>query len=190
MRHILSLCDFTGTWPAPYEAAGYRVTRLDIKTTGDIRLLNPLDFGPVHGILAAPPCTHFAVSGARWWKRKGPDALLDGLSVVDACLRFVTLLRPQWWALENPVGRLKDYIGPPAFSFDPCDFGDPYTKRTQLWGQFAPPLPVFVGENMAVEPVEGSKMHARYGGSGGERTRAARSVTPAGFAKAFFLCNP
>ena len=45
-------------------------------TSGDISLLNPLDFGPVHGILAAPPCTHFAVSGARWWKRKGPDALL------------------------------------------------------------------------------------------------------------------
>ena len=65
MRHILSLCDFTGTWPAPYRAAGYRVTSLDIKTTGDLRLLNPLDFGPVLGILAARPCTHFACSGSR-----------------------------------------------------------------------------------------------------------------------------
>lgn len=188
-RHVLSLCDFTGQWPAPYLAAGYRVTSIDLKTTGDLRLINPLDFGPVHGILAAPPCTHFAVSGARWWQSKGPAALLDGLSVVDACLRFVALLRPEWWVLENPVGRLKDYIGLPSFAFHPCDYGDPYTKRTQLWGQFTPPMPVFVGEDLSVAATQGSKMHRCYGGRS-ERTKTARSITPAGFAEAFFRCNP
>ncbi len=186
-RHILSLCDFTGEWPRPYREAGYRVTSIDLKTTGDLRLLNPLDFGPVHGIMAAPPCTDFARSGARWWKAKGEP--LEGLSVMDACLRFVILLRPQWWAMENPVGRMKDYIGPSAFSFDPCDYGDPYTKRTQLWGSFTPPMPIFVGKHLGVAATEGSKMHRCYGGKS-ERTKAARSVTPAGFANAFFRSNP
>ena len=188
-RTILSLCDFSGSWSQPYADAGYEVRQIDIKTTGDLRLLKYDQLGEVHGILAAPPCTHFAASGARWWSDKGDDPLLEGLSVVDACLRIVTLTRPKWWVLENPVGRLRDYLGPPLHSFDPCDYGDPYTKRTQLWGQFTPPLPLFVGEDRSCEPTEGSKMHRLYGGKS-ERTKTMRSMTPQGFARAFFLANP
>ena len=189
MKTILSLCDFSGNWAKPYADAGYNVKLVDIKTTGDLRLLKFDQFGSVHGILAAPPCTHFAVSGARWWAEKGESALLEGLSVVDACLRIVTITRPRWWVLENPVGRLRDYLGPPLHTFDPCDYGDPYTKRTQLWGQFTPPLPLFIGEDRSVEPTEGSKMHRLYGGKS-ERTKTMRSMTPAGFANAFFTANP
>src|SRR5208282_1856863 len=112
---------------------------------------------PIHGILAAPPCDHFAVSGARWWADKGEDAVLAGLAIVDACLRAVAIYRPEWWALENPVGRLNRWLGPPAWSFDPCDFGDPYTKRTNLWGHFTPPTPLFVAACNPVEATEGSK---------------------------------
>lgn len=189
MKTILSLCDFSGQWAQPYADAGYNVRLIDIKTTGDLRLLPFDQLGIVHGILAAPPCTHFAASGARWWADKGTEALLEGLSVVDACLRIVTLTKPQWWVLENPVGRLRDYLGPPLHTFDPCDYGDPYTKRTQLWGQFTPPLPLFIGGDRSVEPTEGSKMHRLYGGKS-ERTKTMRSMTPAGFAKAFFDANP
>jgi len=135
---ILSLCDFTGNWSRPYSEAGYEVLRVDIKLGVDLRLM-PIPETRVHGILAAPPCTHFARSGAPHWKSKGEPQLLDGLSVVDACLRFVAICRPNWWALENPIGRLKTYLGEPAFRFDPCDFGDPWTKRTWLWGNFTPP---------------------------------------------------
>jgi hypothetical protein len=106
---------------------------------------------------------------------------LEGLSVVDACLRIVTLTRPQWWVLENPVGRLRDYLGPPLHTFDPCDYGDPYTKRTQLWGQFRAPV------MRPVEAVEGSKMHLL---PPSPDRAALRSVTPAGFARAFFEANP
>jgi 5-methylcytosine-specific restriction endonuclease McrA len=91
---------------------------------------------PIRGILAAPPCTHFARSGAPHWKAKGEAAIMEGLSVVDACLRLVAVCNPEWWALENPIGRLKKYIGEPVYKFDPCDFGDPWTKRTWLWGRF------------------------------------------------------
>ena len=83
-RTILSLCDYSGSWSRPYADAGYEVQQIDIKTTGDLRLLKYEKFSHVHGILAAPPCTHFAVSGSRWWSGKGDGPLLEGLSVVDA----------------------------------------------------------------------------------------------------------
>src|SRR5205823_3295415 len=86
-------------------------------------------------ILAAPPCTVFANSGARSGRMR---RLLEGLSIVDACLRFVVACKPVWWALENPVGKLKHYLGEPALRFDPCDYGDPYTKKTCVWGAFTP----------------------------------------------------
>jgi hypothetical protein len=188
MNHqvILSLCDFTGNWPHFYREAGYDVRLVDVQHGQDVRLMTfP---GRVHGILAAPPCTVFANSGARW--PRTPEEMAAGLAVVDACLRFVTVCRPIWWALENPVGKLSRYLGDPVMRFDPCDFGDPYTKRTCLWGCFARPIA------RPVEATEGSKMHLMPGVLPGDsvatatRKRAARSATPLGFAKAFFEANP
>jgi len=70
VKTILSLCDYSGNWAKPYADAGYNVRLIDVKTTGDLRLLPFDQLGHVHGILAAPPCTHFAASGARWWADK------------------------------------------------------------------------------------------------------------------------
>jgi site-specific DNA-cytosine methylase len=112
---ILSLCDHSGVWSRPYREAGYRVSCVDLQDGQDVRLMPHID-EPVHGILAAPPCDHFAVSGARWWEAKGEQPLLDGLAIVDACLRAVAIYRPEWWVLENPRGRLSRYLGPPAWS--------------------------------------------------------------------------
>lgn len=139
-RVILSLCEISGEASRPYREAGYDVRMIDIQSGDDVRLLEYP--GRVHGVMAFPPCTHFARSGAQYWKAKGEEALLEGLAVVDACLRIVTVTRPEWWMLENPVGRLQDYIGPPACKFNPCDFGDAWTKRTWLWGHFTPPRPL------------------------------------------------
>lgn len=141
----------------------------------------------VHGILAAPPCTCFASSGARW-ERTDTD-MIEALSVVDACIRIAWACQPEWWVLENPIGKLVRYLGKPRMYFQPCDYGDPYTKKTGLWGNFTPPLPLLVGEARNVEPVEGSKMQLRYGGKS-IRTKNARSRTPDGFARAFFEVNP
>lgn len=178
---ILSLCDYTGEWPKPYREAGYEVVSFDTQRDGtDVRLMHKPGYR-VHGIMAAPPCTVFANSGARW--ARSDDDMREGLSVVDACLRLVTVCKPTWWVLENPVGKLSRYLGPPQMYFDPCDYGDPYTKRTGLWGSFTHPPKV------RVEPTEGSKMWSRYGGRS-VATKNARSVTPAGFARAFFEANP
>ena len=186
---ILSLCDHTGNWARPYADAGYDVRLVDIKQGQDVRLLK-LPNVPVHGILAAPPCTVFASSGARW--PRTDDEMRNGLSVVDACLRVVLMCQPKWWALENPVGKLRQYLGPPVFRFDPCDFGamaeeDAYTKRTCLWGSFVIPSSLVLGRNTGVEPTQGSKMHLM---APSPERQALRSATPMGFAKAFFQANP
>lgn len=185
IRRVLSLCDYSGAWCAPYREAGYEVVQVDLKLGQDVRLFEHP--GEVHGILAAPPCTAFAGSGAQYWPRKDADGrTLEGLALVDACLRFVATCRPVWWALENPVGRLRRWLGPPRYSFDPCDHGDAYTKRTLLWGSFTIP------ERHPVEPVRVSSQGSwvqRLGGAS-ERTKELRSVTPAGFARDFFAANP
>ena len=102
---------------------------------------------------------------------------------MDACIRLAWVLKPEWFVLENPVGKLRRWIGPPAMSFQPNDYGDPYTKRTLLWGWFNKP------RKSPVAATEGSKMWARYGGKS-ERTKELRSATPPGFARAFKEANP
>jgi hypothetical protein len=173
---ILDLCAGSGAWSEPYIRSGYLVLRVtlpdDVRTTPWRRLR-------VHGILAAPPCTVFANSGARWTRT--PEEIRDSLSVVDACLRAVAVYRPAWWALENPVGRLRRWLGPPTMRFDPCDYGDSYTKRTLLWGSFNLPKPA------AVLPERLNRIHRM---SPSADRAAKRSITPIGFANAFFEANP
>lgn len=193
IKTIFSLCDYTGIWSQPYREAGYNVIQVDAKHGDDVRLFEYP--GPVHGIIAQPPCTHFAVSGARWWAKKGEAALLQGLSIVDACLRFVAVCNPVWWVLENPVGRLKHYLGPAKFTFDPNEFAglsdnpaaEAYTKKTCLWGNFTPPFPLFVGQVASVPATLESKMHLL---PPSPDRAALRSVTPQGFARAFYAANP
>lgn len=174
---ILSLCDYTGAWSQPYADNGYEVIRIDLEHGHDVRLSLPPP-RPVHGILAAPPCTVFANSGARW--PRSDDEMREGLSVVDACMRLVLVTRPKWWALENPVGKLRRYLGAPRLIFQPNEYGDPYTKRTCLWGEFTVPL------RTPVRAREHSKMALL---APGPERAALRSVTPEGFARAFFAAN-
>jgi hypothetical protein len=177
-RIILDLCAGTGAWSQPYVEAGYDVRRLTLPH-GDVTTYEPPP--GVWGVLAAPPCTEFASSGARWWNGKPPGLLREALRVIIACLRIIALAKPEWWAVENPIGRLNRYLGPPVMYFDPCDYGDPYTKRTALWGRFNNP------KTSRVEPVEKSPIH--WMPPGPERA-AKRSITPPGFARAFFEANP
>ncbi|MGA8363620.1 MAG: hypothetical protein WB709_03785 [Solirubrobacteraceae bacterium] len=174
---ILSLCDGSGAWSEPYVDADYDVRCYDLARGDDVRLLQCLR--PVHGILAAPPCTMFAKSGNRWLR--SDDDLRDGLAVVDACLRIVFACQPKWWCLENPPGKLTRYLGPPCLTFQPNEYGDDYTKQTNLWGVFTPPA------RSPVPALAGSKMHVIPDSSD---QAARRSVTPSHFARAFFEANP
>ena len=92
---------------------------------------------------------------------------------------------PKWWVIENPVGRINslfpemEYFGPSYFQ--PWQYGDPYTKKTGLWGKFKMP-PV----RNPVQPImytnskgqKGSWMWAKLGGNS-DKTKELRSLTPA-----------
>lgn len=184
---ILSLFDYSGNWPSYYKQAGYDVYQVDVKHDIDILELTRQDLpDQVHGILAAPPCTDFASSGAQYWKQKDLDGRTEAsLALVDKTLEIISWCNPRWWALENPVGRLqklRPQLGNPWY-FQPHWFGDPYTKKTGLWGTFNRDLP-----RNPVEPDPQSWL-MRLGGKS-ERTKELRSMTPLGFAKSFFLANP
>jgi len=176
---ILDLCGGTGSWSKPYGEAGYDVR---VITLPENDLCNYVPPDNVYGILFAPPCTVWANSGARWWKDRHPNEIFEASKVLIAGLRIIHKCNPVFHALENPIGRMKHMLGSPQLIFDPCDYGDPYTKKTLLWGCFNHPV------RSPVEPIEGSKMHLRYGGKS-DRTKEARSITPEGFANAFFQAN-
>ncbi len=183
MKTILSLCDYTGEWPKPYKDAGYKVIQYDTKLSKfkDVRTLQSGELGPIYGILAAPPCNDFTNASSRYWPGKDRDGrTLRSLALVDACIRIIHVTQPVFWALENPVGRLGRWLGEPTMRFNPYDFGDPYAKHTSLWGTFNIP------EKNPVEPTD-DWLHMLGGNR--ESTREKRSVTPPGFAAAFFLAN-
>ena len=203
-KTVLSLFDFSGNWSKPYAEAGANVIQIDLKLGIDVMdiIREWLDenilsgYESVDGILAAPPCTDFAVSGAQYFAAKDADGrTAKSLELVRQVLRCVEYLKPDWWAMENPVGRLNTLLpelaeyGP--WYFQPCDYGDAYTKKTGLWGRFTPPLPLFIGGDRSVNPIracsQGSWIQTLGGKS--ERTKQLRSMTPMGFAYAFFRAN-
>lgn len=192
-RIILDLCGGTGSWSRPYREAGYDVRVYDVQEevlgsrplVQDVRLIQYHEKEAIHGILCAPPCRYLTKAGARYWKTWGEEKLLEALSIVDACLRIVYAHRPAWWALENPAGRIRDYLGDPVYKFHPMDFGDPHTKLTYLWGDFAPPLKTAWIDG--ADTVTTNWVN-HFPDSKGRAAR--RAVTPPGFAQAFFKANP
>lgn len=174
---ILDLCGGTGAWSKPYKDSGYDVRLVTLPD--DVRTYVPPK--NVYGVLAAPPCCHLAGSGARWWKQKGDKALIEAMSVADACLRIIFWAKPNFWVMENPVGRLSQYYGKPVMTFQPYEYGDPWQKRTCLWGFFDTRL-----KKNIVEPTEGQKIWRM---PPSEKRKEMRSITPPGFAKAFFEVN-
>ena len=192
MKTILSLFDYSGNWPKPYLDAGYNVVQVDIKHGQDVleidaQWLLDNDLADVHGILAAPPCTDFAGSGAQYWPAKDADGrTAQSVALIEQTMKIVDSCQPAWWVLENPVGRLNRWLGKPRMYFHPWEYGDAYTKKTALWGEFNEPV------RTPVEPIracaQGSWVQKLGGKS--ERTKELRSATPMGFARAFFLANP
>lgn len=194
-RTILSLFDHSGNWSEPYRKSGYDVYQVDIKYDIDVLELDPseLPFDQVWGILAAPPCTDFSSSGAQYWGVKDSDGRTEhSMNLVSKVLELVDYYNPNWWVLENPVGRLSKLfpeLGKP-FYFNPHEFAgwlddpvsDQYTKKTGLWGKFTFP------EKRNLPPIQGNSPIMKLGGKR-EKTKELRSVTPRGFATAFYHSN-
>lgn len=187
---ILSLFDYSGSWSYPFQEVA-DVIQVDIKHGIDIMNWDYKQYKNVIGILMAPPCTDFSSSGAQYWKRKDADGTTArSVALVKKGLEIVDYHKPKFWALENPVGRIHKLIpelqGKRLLTFQPHEFGDAYTKKTILWGKFNPFL---VRNHVVPEKVcsQGSWL-MKLGGKS-ERTKELRSVTPPGFARAFFAAQ-
>jgi len=177
-----------------------------------LEIIDLIKNNQVYGILAAPPCTMFSI--ARNDKTaKEPRDLKKGIKTVLACLEIIheCLYKPyrisennlKFWAIENPAsGYLDRFLGTPFFVFDPSEYGDNHTKKTALWGMFYPPKKTSKAitkkgdDNNFVKSVEkyfDEKKHLIPEGyrekTGLSMRTVVRSITPQGFAKAFYEAN-
>ena len=190
---ILSLCGGTGAWERPYKEAGYDTRNITLPDN-DVRTYIPPD--NVYGILAAPPCTMFSLARTR---AKTPRDFRQGMATVIDCLEIIWKCRYKnklaFWCLENPMGYLRQFLGNPFFTFNPCDFGDPYTKKTDLWGYFnIPKKKPFIElskDNIARCKINNRKLPSIQDISCGSHAEQSdkRAITPAGFSKAFYKAN-
>ncbi len=141
---ILHLCADIGSDSQPYRDAGYEV----ICVGRDIGVENYTPPNGVYGVIANPPCTNFSI--ARTNAKTARD-MKEGMRLVQECLRIIWECqyymvakhvphKLAFWAIENPsTGYLKHYLGKPTYEYCPSEFGEDYTKRTALWGNFNPP---------------------------------------------------
>lgn len=82
-------------------------------------------------VLAFPPCTHLAVSGARWFEEKKRDGRQQ--MGIGFFLAFTALDHVPFVAIENPVGIMSTVYRKPDQVIQPWMFGHPETKATCLW---------------------------------------------------------
>ena len=190
---ILDLCGGTGSWSRPYKEAEYDV-RVITLPEHDVREYHPP--ANVYGVLAAPPCDQFSfakTTGKPRDLKRGADIMFGCLRVIAECQYKLTgpyakTTSLKFWALENPNGLMKRFLGKPPFEFDPYDFGDNYKKKTYLWGWFNFPVknPI-VCTKPKFDRLKTKEIHPEYYGKFTRQER--RAITPVGFAKAFCEAN-
>lgn len=103
-------------------------------------------------VLAFPPCTHLAVSGASWFKEKQRDGRQQ--MGVGFFLAFTALDHVPMVAIENPVGIMSSIYRKPDQIIQPWQFGDPYEKTTCLWLKGLPLLKPTVETKPELEHFE------------------------------------
>lgn len=199
---ILDLCGGSGSWSRFYSLNGYDVINVTLPEY-DVRTFEPPE--NVYGILAAPPCTEFSVLNCVAEPRERDE--LAGLEIVLACLAIIKGCNPKFWAMENPRGYLRKYMGDPKLTFQPWEYGDPWTKATDIWGNFNIPekrykswddvpnkLPLYTRRgrgkpNFAFLHKSSHKLIPQLAFANPDSDAAFRAITPPGFAEAFFNAN-
>lgn len=133
-------------------------------------------------VCAFPPCTHLAVSGARWFAQKRSDGRQQ--QAIDFFMMFADCKAPRL-AIENPVGIMSTLWRKPDQTIQPWQFGHPESKATCLWLKN---LPLLVPTNILPLPPSGRWANQTPSGQnklGPSPDRAMiRSRTYVGIAKA------
>jgi hypothetical protein len=175
---VLVACEFSGIVRDAFEAKGHEAWSVDLLPSerpngnhiiGDV--LNVIDQGSWDLMIAFPPCTHLAVSGARWFHLKKLEQA--------SAIRFVNKL----WdapidkvAIENPIGALSTAFQKPSQIIQPWQYGHGETKATCLWLKNLPLL-------QSTKIVEGRKARVHRMAPGPNRWKE-RSRTLLGIAAA------
>lgn len=137
---VLVACEFSGTVRDAFRGHGCDAWSCDVlpsEVSGphyqcDVMKVIDQDWDLM---VAHPPCTHLAVSGARWFQAKRPQQI-DALNFVRSLLKA----QIQRIALENPVSIISSAIRRPDQCVQPWQFGHGETKKTCLWLQGLPAL--------------------------------------------------
>ena len=129
-------------------------------------------------IIAFPPCTHLAVSGARWFEQKRRDGRQQ--QGIDFFMEF-TNAKCDKIAIENPVGIMSSVWRKPDQIIQPYEYGDKFKKTTCLWLKGLPKLkPTNIVEPNLKTYKCGKTFSVDYCGANGKQ----RSKTYPGIAKA------
>jgi site-specific DNA-cytosine methylase len=140
---VLIACEFSGTVREAFEALGHNAWSCDVipseKPGAHLQcdVLELLKDRPHWDLMIAhPPCTHLAVAGARWFKRKGIERQVEAFEFVMQ----LALCRIPKIAIENPVSVLSSRWRKPDQVIQPWQFGHGEIKATCLWLKNLPPL--------------------------------------------------
>lgn len=202
MDACVFLFDRTGNMARPWAEAGFRCYCVDIQhPKGEVEKDGIVYVGAdarhwrvPHGVRVIftacfPPCTHVAVSGARWFKGKGLRLLAESIELFAVSAELC-----EWsgapYLIENPVSVVSSHWRKPDHTFDPWEYAgylpDPEqentTKKTCLWtgGGFVMPEKL---------PAPAPHRNDVWLMPPGEDRANERSRTPNGFARAVFLAN-
>lgn len=141
--NILVACEYSGTVKQAFRDLGFNAWSCDLLPSeipgyhvqGDVLKHLKNNPGYYHAMISFPPCTHLAVSGARWFKDKKKEqeeALLFVGHLLSADIKYI--------ALENPISIISTRIRKPDQIIQPWQFGHGETKSTCLWLKNLPKL--------------------------------------------------
>lgn len=183
----VDLCSGLGGFSQAFIDAGWEVIRIDndpkfkdvpntmIADVCDLETIkNIIGERKVNVVLASPPCERFSIAMPTWPKK----GIGKALSIVGACLEIIVELKPEYWMLENPKGRLRWFLGKPRQSIHLNSLGYRTLKPTDLWGNI--PLPLL---NDVVKPIN-FRTHGRSRLFDAVHEPAKRALLPIGLSKA------
>lgn len=197
---IYDLCGGTGMWSKPYKEAGYDVKIITMPEHNLMTWEGWQDtIEDTYGYLFAPTCTMMSLARTT---AKTPRDLKGAMKLINRGLYIIQETRVHhksklvFWAMENPVGYLRQIIGKPSLTFNPMDYGANYSKKTDLWGYFKHPKksPVKLNDEEKARCAINNRLLPELPKdyvlpNDFRPQQARRSMTDKHFAEAFFKAN-
>ena len=176
---VLVACEFSGIVREAFRAKGHDAWSCDLLPADDNSpfhfqedVLNIIKYNNWDLMIGHPPCTHLAVSGARWFK----DKIIEQQEATKFFMVLANCKIPKI-AIENPIGIMSTHYRKPDQIIHPWQFGHGETKATCLWLEN---LPKLVPTNI----VEGREARIHRMPPSKDRWKL-RSITYQGIANAF-----